>query len=73
MVSDKKIHRLLELIQLYKQNPLDNFFFIFTIYQNYTLDLKLGRELFHQYLILSSIWYRRLVVSALQMHNLLTS
>ena len=30
---------LLELIKFYKQNPLDNFF-IFPIYQNYTLALK---------------------------------
>ena len=30
---------LLELIQLYKQNPLEKVF-IFTIYQNYTLVLK---------------------------------
>ena len=30
---------LLELVQLYKQNPLENIF-IFTIYQNYTLVLK---------------------------------
>ena len=30
---------LLELIQLYKQNPLQKFF-IFTIHQNYTLALK---------------------------------
>ena len=29
---------LIELIQLYKQNPLEKFF-IFTIYQNYTLAL----------------------------------
>ena len=39
MVSDKKIHRA-ELIQLYKQNPLEKFL-IFTIYQNYTLALSL--------------------------------
>ena len=40
MVSDKKIHRAFrELIQLYKQNPLEKFF-IFTIYQNYTLALS---------------------------------
>ena len=32
--------RLVELIQLYKPNPLDFFFSIFTIYQNYTLALK---------------------------------
>ena len=30
---------LLELVQLYKQNPLDKFF-IFTMYQNYTLALS---------------------------------
>ena len=40
MVSDKKrVTGLLELIQLYKQDPLEKFF-IFTIYQNYTLALK---------------------------------
>ena len=39
MFSDKTIHRLLELIQLYKQNPLEKFF-ILTIYQNYTLGFK---------------------------------
>ena len=40
MVSDKKIHRAsIELIQLYKQNPLEKLF-IFTIYQNYTLALS---------------------------------
>ena len=39
MVLDtKKIIVLLELIQLYKQNPLEKFF-NFTIYQNYTLAL----------------------------------
>ena len=31
--------RLLELIQLYKQNPLEKIY-IFTIYQKYTLALK---------------------------------
>ena len=35
MISDKKIHRTLELLQLYKQNPLEKYF-IFTSYQNYT-------------------------------------
>ena len=34
----KRFTGLLELIKLYKQNPLDKFF-IFTIYQNYTLAL----------------------------------
>ena len=34
-----KITGLLELVQLYKQNPLENFF-IFTIYQNYTFALR---------------------------------
>ena len=40
MVSDKKIHRAFRTrtCQIYKQNPLENFF-IFTIYQNYTLVL----------------------------------
>ena len=38
MVSDKKFTGLLELIQLYKQNPLE-IFFIFAIYQNYILAL----------------------------------
>ena len=42
MVSDKQIHGLLELIELYKQNLLEKLF-IFTIYQNYTLALR--REL----------------------------
>ena len=37
MVSDKKIHRALELVQLYKQN-LEKFL-ILAIYQNYTLAL----------------------------------
>ena len=37
MVSDKMIHiGPLELVQRYKQNPLEKFF-IFNIYQNYTL------------------------------------
>ena len=31
----KRFTGLLELIQLYKQNPLEKFF-VFTIYQNYT-------------------------------------
>ena len=35
MVSDKMIHRLLELIQLYEQNPSQKCL-IFTIYQHYT-------------------------------------
>ena len=39
------IHRALELIQLYKQNPLEKFF-IFTIYQNYTLALNESHDLF---------------------------
>ena len=34
----KRFTGLLEFIQLYKQNPLENIF-IFTFYQNYTLDL----------------------------------
>ena len=34
----KTVTGLLELVQLYKQNPLEKFF-IFTIYQNYTLAL----------------------------------
>ena len=34
----KQFTRLLELIQLYKQNPLEKCFF-FTIYKNYTLAL----------------------------------
>ena len=39
MVSNKIIHAgLLELIQLYKQNPLEKIL-IFTIYQNFTLAL----------------------------------
>ena len=38
MVSDKRFTGLLELIQLYKQKPLE-IFVIFTIYQNYTLAL----------------------------------
>ena len=37
---------LLELIQLYKQNPLEKFF-IFTIYQNYTLALSFNDLLFY--------------------------
>ena len=41
MVSDK-ITRLLELIQFYKQNPLETFI-IFTIYQNNTLALNSHR------------------------------
>ena len=41
MVSDKKIHRAFRTrtTELYKQNPLEKFF-IFTIYQNYTLALR---------------------------------
>ena len=35
----KRFTGLLELIQLFKLNPLEKFF-IFTIYQNYTLALK---------------------------------
>ena len=31
----------LELIQLYKQNPLDKFFIFTIIYQNYTLALNI--------------------------------
>ena len=38
----KRFTGLLELIQLYKQNPLE-IFFIFTIYPNYTLALTLWR------------------------------
>ena len=34
----KRFAGLLEIVQLYKQNPLEKFF-IFTIYQNYTLAL----------------------------------
>ena len=32
-------------MQLYNQNPLEIFFFIFTIYQNYTLALKKQKQL----------------------------
>ena len=40
MVSDKMIHWAFRThIPLYKQYPLEEFF-IFTIYQNYTLTLK---------------------------------
>ena len=39
MVSDKRFTGLLELIQLYKQTPLEKFF-IFIIYPNYTLALN---------------------------------
>ena len=40
MVSDKTIHKAFKTCTtLYIQNPLDKFF-IFTIYQNYTLALK---------------------------------
>ena len=38
MVSNKKIHRALRT-NSYEQYPLETFF-IFTIYQNYTLALK---------------------------------
>ena len=38
MVSDKMVNGFLELVQLYKQNPLENNF-VLTIYQNYTLAL----------------------------------
>ena len=38
----KRFTGLFELIQFYKQNPLEKFF-IFTIYQNYTLALKVFR------------------------------
>ena len=42
MVTDKKIFTgLLELIQLYKGNPIENFFIFTSIYQNYTLALTL--------------------------------
>ena len=34
----KRLTGLLELMQLYKHNPLENFFF-FTIYQNYNYTL----------------------------------
>ena len=40
----KRFTGLLELIQLYKQNPLEKFF-IFTIYQSYTLALTLKLEI----------------------------
>ena len=36
--TQKRFTGLLELIQLYKQNPLEKSY-IFTIYQNYTLAL----------------------------------
>ena len=39
----KRFTELLELVQLYKQNPFEKFF-IFTIYQNYTLALKRSNE-----------------------------
>ena len=41
----KRFTGLLELIQLYKQNPLDKFL-ILTIYQNYTLDLIIFQYVF---------------------------
>ena len=42
MQLTKLFTRLLELVQLYKQNPLEKVF-IFTIYQNYTLAFTLLR------------------------------
>ena len=38
--------RLLKFIKLYNQNPLENFFFIFTFYQNYTL-LSIVTSIWH--------------------------
>ena len=43
MVSDKSFTGLLELMQLYKHNPLEKIS-IFTIYQNYTLALTIFRN-----------------------------
>ena len=40
MVQTKRFTGLLELMQLYKQNPLEKVL-IFTIYQNYTLALHI--------------------------------
>ena len=42
----KRLTGLLELIQLYQQNPLEKIF-IFTIYQNYTLALNHGSNMCH--------------------------
>ena len=44
LVSDKKFTGLLELIQLYKQKPLEKIL-SFTIYQNYTLALTVYHHL----------------------------
>ena len=40
MVSDNSIHNDCRTVQLYEQNPLEKFI-IFTVYQNYTLALRI--------------------------------
>ena len=42
MVSDKRFTGILELVQLYKQNLLENVLTFTIIYQNYTLALYIG-------------------------------
>ena len=50
MVSDKMIHKAFRIHKNCKQNPLEIFFFFFTIYQNYTWALNyledIGENLF---------------------------
>ena len=55
----KLFTRLLELMQLYKQNQLEKFF-IFTIYQNYTLALTL-----HHYMENAAVMLENLLPSYL--------
>ena len=45
MVSDKTIHKAFRIHKLYKQNPLEIFFFFFTMYQNYTMALTHWRKM----------------------------
>ena len=69
MVSGKNFTRLLELIQLYKQNPLEKIF-IFTIYQNYTLALTvLSNSMISFCLFFEEVFY----FSEFKFHNYSTS
>ena len=49
MVSDKKIHRAFRIHTTLQTNPIREIYIIFTIYQNYTLNLKFPPQNSYKY------------------------
>ena len=54
LVSDKTIHKAFRIDETLQTKPIRIFFFIFTIYQNYTLAIKLTDRALYQVDIVSS-------------------